>query len=730
MKPEDTVSSLYRQKWVALLFILGAVGAALCYNTMTKPIYRAETTLLFGNGDGTGAPFGLPRSLLGADTRLANKVQEVRSRSVVEDVLQRDRADAEKAYPIPVKPPPEFSADNYLIRHLRAAIDVEAIGESDVIRISVQGNDPGAVQRLARTVTDVVEERNLDERHSEFAATRSFLDTQLVSYQGRLRTAEDRLRGFKEENHISELSQEAEEILKRLTQADALRNESLADHDAASRKLERLRENLQEQRATVIPSVLEISTPRAQKLKGHLIELEAQYSTLQVQEYSSDHPKMRELRSQIEETRKNLTAEALKISQGENPVDPLSQIQESVEQAIRLELDLQALGARQKTLEGIIAQYNQELSSLPRKELELAQLTREKTVSEKIFLMILERSEEARIAEAGRLSNVRVIDPARASSLPVRPRKLMNLLLALACGGTAGIATALVLDRRDPGLRGIDGAEEATGLKVLGTIPRSKRWETTVSGSRASKAESPWTGRRGPTPTIEAFRTLRVSLDQALSTDRNGVILVSSVAPGEGKSTIAAQLAIATAQAGVPTLLVDGDMRRCRIAPLFGRLSRPGLSDVLAGSKALEDVVQGTGTPGLSLLAAGHVDLDPTALLHSPRFRTLVSTMRDRFQHVIIDSPPILGLADSLLLAPACDTVLLIAESEKTKASAVHRARLAIERAGGNVVGLVLNKIDPRLMTGYAYSYYYRHSYGHARAHGTRREQRKREKAA
>jgi polysaccharide biosynthesis transport protein len=308
-----------------------------------------------------------------------------------------------------------------------------------------------------------------------------------------------------------------------------------------------------------------------------------------------------------------------------------------------------------------------------------------------------------------------IIRPAEVPGSPASPKPLRNLALAIVLGGMLGVGVAFLRDFMDDALRSDEEAMRATGRPVLGHIPR---WASTPgSQSRAITLIEP------ASPASEAFRTLRTNLRFLAVDSPIESLLVTSTLPEEGKTTIAANVAVAAARAGTRVLLVGADLRKPTIHHLFGMSGVRGLSDVLAQEIPLSEAIRDVGVTNLRVVPGGDIPPNPTEMLSSGRMQEFIAQAAEVADLVIYDGPPLLGLADALELAPRMDAVLLVVDLGTTGRSAVRASADRLAGVGANLAGTVLNRIDAS--EGH-YGYYYA-QYQYA-ADGSREDSRQRRK--
>lgn len=289
-----------------------------------------------------------------------------------------------------------------------------------------------------------------------------------------------------------------------------------------------------------------------------------------------------------------------------------------------------------------------------------------------------------------------VIGPAEAPAEPIRPNLPRNLLFAAAAGLALAAGMAFLAEQLDDRLRSHEEVERRVGAPILGRVPFVRHWQA-AGGSVAALTESASGG-------AEAYRTLRTNL-RFLSQERPiRTLLVTSAVAEEGKTTTAANLAVVFAQGGTRTILAAADLRRPGVHRLFGLNGSGGLLDALEGSP-LARALRTTGVPNLELLADGASPPNPTEILASPRFDRLVGSLCESADLVVFDSPPVLGMADASVLASRVDGVLLVVNGREVTRRALVQAAEQIRRAGGRILGLVMNAVETQ--DGYYYGYYY-----------------------
>lgn len=378
-------------------------------------------------------------------------------------------------------------------------------------------------------------------------------------------------------------------------------------------------------------------------------------------------------------------------------------------------------------------------------EIEYGRLVREVEANKKIYSMLKEKLEEARISEAQKISDVSLVDPAALPTTPVEPNKRMGALIGVLLGLAMGIVLAFLLETVDPSIGTIEDVENVIKLHVLGVVPSIKAelegqkqgwWESLKKklniSSHARDQESDRYTRlfvhHEPSSLVaEAFRNIQANLK--IDPQTNKVFLVTSSGPGEGKTTSLINLGLTCAQSGLKTLLISSDLRRPTIARAFGLKKEMGLreylegaldykttvknvSDMALGEMGFDEIVKFPGIENISIIPSGDPPSNPAAILVSQKVPDLIAAARKDFDLVIFDSPPILPIADASILAPWVDHVILVYEIGKTARQALMRAKIQIESTGAKIAGVILNNIKPQSeAVMFSYPYYYKYKY-------------------
>jgi capsular exopolysaccharide synthesis family protein len=405
------------------------------------------------------------------------------------------------------------------------------------------------------------------------------------------------------------------------------------------------------------------------------------------------HPEMVRLESDMEAARDELEAETQKVVR-------------SVESSYRTAL------RQEQRLEADLEPVQRELQELKRKAVEQGVLKREAEANQQLLRSLMQRSVESGVEAELKATPVEIVERAEAPTTPFSPRRGRNYQLALLVGLALGLALVYVVEQMDRSIKTPEEVKEQLGLPFLGMIPD-------MTAGR-NKGASPLILETPRSSLAEAYRVVRTNLLFSSPDSTSRRLVVTSVHPGEGKSTTVTNLAVSLAQNGSRVLVIDADLRRPVLDKHFALSKTPGLSDLIAGECGPAEAIRRTKHDGLSVIPCGSVAPNPAELLGSARMRELLDGFPDTYEWILLDAPPVFAIADAPVLSASMDGLLLVVAAERTTRPALRRAIDQIFAVGGKIVGVVLNRLDVERNDyyGHPYSNYY---HGYYREEGSPR---------
>lgn len=360
------------------------------------------------------------------------------------------------------------------------------------------------------------------------------------------------------------------------------------------------------------------------------------------------------------------------------------------------------------TLKEQIATKQAEINAIgvpatPAKESEMARLQTEMTQLRQSLTYLLQSFENIRLAEAQSTSNIVIVEPPVLPTLPVRPRTLQNTVLGALIGFMLSVGVVFLIEYLDDHVRSPEQIDKTLKLPVVGLIAKMGSGDTGKSRLLAI--------REPRSPIVEAFRSLRTNIQFAGVDQPIRTLLVTSAGPSEGKSTVVANLAVVMAQAGLKVVVLDCDLRRPSQHKQFDLANRVGLTDVLLRDpNQWADITMATGVQNLAVVASGALPPNPSEILGSKRMRQLLEHLKQSYDMIIVDAPPLLPVTDALVLSSMTDGALMVIDYGSTRIGEAVHGKQQLDQAGAHIVGVVMNKI-PTGRRGYAYYYYYRRYY-------------------
>ncbi|MBG6073070.1 MULTISPECIES: polysaccharide biosynthesis tyrosine autokinase [unclassified Polaromonas] len=369
---------------------------------------------------------------------------------------------------------------------------------------------------------------------------------------------------------------------------------------------------------------------------------------------------------------------------------------------------IQTLDAQIAAVSKEIADLTSKVKTLPNTEQDLLRLTRDVKVNSELYLNLLTSSQQLRLVKEGKVGNVRVVDAPVVPERSIKPQRAQILAISGVLGLLLGMGLAFLRNSLRPGIKDPSDIESATGLHVFATVPHSAEQDKL---SKLIKSQAPGTHLLAVThpedPGVESLRSLRTALQFAMLDARNNVVLFTGPTPGIGKSFTSANFAAVLGAGGKRVLLIDADMRKGHIHQFFGMKRGHGLSELITGSRTLGDVVRRAVAPNLDLITTGTMPPNPGELLMSPTMLQLLEGLSAQYDLVLIDTPPVLAVSDTQVLAPYAGTVFMVARAEVTALGELQESIKRLGQIGVPVKGVVFNDMDTSRQRygGYGYKY-------------------------
>ncbi len=355
------------------------------------------------------------------------------------------------------------------------------------------------------------------------------------------------------------------------------------------------------------------------------------------------------------------------------------------------------------------AELNATIKRLPELQRQYLQLYRDVKVNTELYTNLLNNYQQLKIANAGEIGNVRIIDTAIEPVKPIKPRMIIVLILSVFIGGFIGIMIALLRKMLRTGIKDSAQIENELDLPVYATVPRSPVQESRIKLLKKKKTIPILSIKNSDDIAIESLRSMRTAIHFALANAKNNLIMIAGPAPEVGKSFVSVNLATILAQSNKRVLLIDADLRRGYLNKYFNVEIKPGLSEYLSDQASFESIIHHSEVTGLDMITRGKSPTNPSEMLGSAKFKAFLDEIMPLYDHILIDTPPVLAVTDGIIISQYAGVNLIIARHNKTQIKELELTVSRFEQAGIKVNGFILNDIE-RASGGYGYNYAYNYA--------------------
>ncbi|HEY0073635.1 MAG TPA: polysaccharide biosynthesis tyrosine autokinase, partial [Abditibacteriaceae bacterium] len=649
----DIAAVLQRRRWTILLTFLVVAGLSALYLLLTPPVYEARAYLQArvpeGENDLLAQALGpsQPRSL---QTQVA---------IVQNPIIARD---AINTY---------FPMDKRGDLHDYGFVVADSVPATDLIEIRAQARTAEDAENLANSVGAHYVKFSQNNNRQGTVGTRAYVQNQAIAAKAKLNKAQRALRDYKQRNGVFNLTREADALVEQSQRFEQSWRDARAQKAASIAQLAETRNVSREVPPAKIVPVEIRRRPEVESLKMELARLEAERIRL-LQEFTPGSDRVIQINGQIEDLRTRLRNQAqTETASWRVEFSPVKQIAQ--QDVARLRGQIWALEAQGTAYKNSLRDTRQRLAALPERELRLSQLTLDVTALQSTYDQLNERLQALRISEHARVASAEVVFPAQdKSAKKIRPNIPRTIALALMAGLVLALGLAALIDQLDDRLHSDREATQTTHLPVLANIPYLDR----AAGSSLYEPTA------APTLLLETFQLLATNIEFSAVDDAISVIAVASGLPSEGKSTSALNLAIAAALGGRRVILVDCDLRRPTQHRLCNLPNQVGLSNVLTGAHSLQEALQESDVNGLRILTGGPTPPNPIRLLKSRSAAQIIADLRTQADFIVLDTPPVLALADAQVVTALADATLLVISSRDTGRRDVTRALGLLAQSG------------------------------------------------
>jgi capsular exopolysaccharide synthesis family protein len=747
----DIAEILLKGRW----FIVGSLGVMLALTawfTFTEdPVYRSASVVYITTENMSG------RQFVSADVysrKMANEFEIIMSSTMAERVANKIWQDTSAV--------PATSGAGYLRSQengsvlptetlqylLRGMISVSAVSQGvDMFRLTAHSTSPREAAYVANKYAEAYQEYNLESSRARLTASREFLDDATREFQAELYSAESDLLRFLEREGSIAPGDRANQLVTRMMTLESAQFETqtqmgVAEAELAEieREIERIKPGLTRQLTSADDRLIDRLN---EQIAGRIMLLEERYaSNPELRNNPEQDREIQRINAEIASFRRELDERSARLMEdivlaggpdldivaagGSATAARISVLRNLRSRMTEKEIEMRMLNARQRLMANEVETLRARIGNLPDRQVILNRLDRSQQIRERLYFSLVDQLQAVRVAERSELGTVEIIDPA-AGARKVSPNTTRNFQLGGIFGLLFGMVLAFGRHVLDNKVRRPEDLKKK-GYTVVGVIPDlDPVIENDLQGAQTMEVGNRHINTHVVTlfnpmsPVSEAYRHLRTNIQFAIPDKVTETILVTSANPGEGKSVTAANIAVTMAEAGRRTVLLDLDLRKPSVHKIFGCSRKPGFVELAFAPKTPLDndihpaTAYRSDVDNLFVVPAGNKVPNPAELLGSARLRELMRTLREHFDVVVIDSPPVLSVADPILLSTQADLTLMVVRAEQTDWHAIEHAIAAIEDVGGRIGGCVLNGFDAkRAYSKYAHRYGYGYGYYHS----------------
>ncbi len=696
-----------RHKWIVLATLVVLVTIVTIGTMLTKPVYRAEAKLEIGRETERVAQ---GRQILELESAsvfnpffLQTQVDILHSRDLARRVIQKLNLSENDEFKLKnADKIAENEREVRLVNAFQARYDVSVGRQTKVVSLTFDSYNPKLAAEVANAISSEYITWSMESRLQGVSSAKDFLAKRVQEAEAALRDAENEQQQYLAAHRIISVEDKGDITLARTVEL----NRQLTDLENERRTAEANYNRSKEVPADELPQVINDVT--VQNISRELSKKKQELANLSAK-YQATYPAVKQVQEEVKQLETQLSEQRAKIVKN-------------------IETQFQVAKKREEDLKASFGQSRNEAIQQNRESSELGLLKQKIETNRKNYEDLQGRLRQAEVESDFRPSNIRRVQDAEIPIAPVKPNKVLNIGLSMLIGLALGIGLAFFLEYLNNTINTAEDVERIVQLPALGGIPslqslaKNKMLGVNASSNGngngkkstalATASNELLSGHDPLSSFAESYRALRTSLLLSSAEHAPRTMLITSSHPAEGKTTIVANTAISLAQTGARVLVLDADMRRPRCHKILSTKNDTGLSTYLSRDVSVDKVIIPHDIPNLFVMPAGPVPPNPSELLSSIKLRYLVAELQDRFDHIIIDSPPVIHVTDALIISPHVDGVVIVVKSNHTPREAVQRAKQALADVNAKIFGVVLNCIDLNTESYYYnYKYAYYHSY-------------------
>lgn len=552
-------------------------------------------------------------------------------------------------------------------------LSVSQVSElSSILRISIEDGVSLRAKDLLNSLFKAYLEQEVIRKTEVANLSLDFIDNQLAEINTKLKSSESDLETYKEANDVIVLSDKAKTVTQQLVEYESKLQEISVEENILNNLLQYISNNQNLSGLTV--GSINFADPALAILIKNLHELSTQKDTLLL-DYTELHPDVQKLNKSIASLRRQIIGS--------------------------LQSNLKQLQQRKSASNELINGYKRSLETLPKQERELTRLNRHFSVNEKVYSFLLEKRAETAILKSSTISNARVLDEALNFNKPIKPKRVLIVLVGMILGVIFGLAYAFLREFFNNTIKNTEEIEKYSTMPIYGVIPFNK-------------------GKKTKSIFEEAFRSIRTNLQFLPQNEKSRVISITSSVSGEGKTTISAKLAEIIAQTDKKVIVLDLDLRKASVHKEFGIPNNIGMSNYLTHQNTLEEVIKKTNAANVDVITTGILPPNPSELILTDTMKNLLDELKKSYDYIIMDTPPVGLVTDALILMNYSDISFTVVRANYTRKEFIKNLDRLSKEHSHNHVGMILNGVEIGDKYGYGYGVSYGYGYGNGKYYKNR----------
>lgn len=734
---------LLLNKWKIIVFTLFFGISAATISLLITPIYQSNGTIVISETQNRYSYAGSDLSSLlsstygiGVGSTIANELQTLKSVKLSNELAYRindlEYDEFGRKFPILWREYPVDSTTTSLdtiAQRYRGLVSFSQVDpEADLVRISFDSPLPTEASTIVNLTMSTYASLSSDQNRFMATSALGFLRGEKTKIEEKLDITEDSLRTFMNRTNLIAIDPQSQELIKQLSELETERKTIEISLAAINSALAQYQEQLNEIKPGLADQYSSATGAVIERYQFALSELLTEKTLYEIKNpgINSNHPEIKSLDSQIAQIRLQIKELTNSLVESESPLTLsfasrgdgtiMQRISEISEKLIELKVDQAQLDTQKEVFDQQYETLNTQFERLPDEIIELAKLKRDVKINEELYLLVSSQFSEMSLWEKTQFGLGRVLDLAVPPKVPIKPRKKIITLIGLFLGAILGVGFIIIRDLINDKITSTESLKEFK-LPLLGTIPDFSILDGLDPTERQyiddkSVSNQLITFLDHISPISEAYRRLRINVIYANPDKKYKVVMVTSATKGEGKSTVAANLAVTFSEAEKSVLIIDLDLRRPTQHKIFGENKEPGLTDSLFETVKISDITKTTIAPNVDLITVGKKTPEPASVLDSKRLKQFIDKLSERYDHIILDTAPYGIISDSASLLRLVDGIVVVSRFNVTTKRELSFTLQGLHHLNADVLGIVLNAFDPKKSTDYYTNYtYYKRTY-------------------